>query len=211
MKWTTMGKAAGLVAGTAILGLLTGCRVNVDKGANGEEKTVQVETPFGGVHVNTDEVSAADLGMPVYPGAQAYSKDGKHKSADVHMGFGEWELRVKAASFKTTDSEDKVTDFYRKALGRYGEVIACNGNAPVGTPTKTSEGLTCAEDGHPNVNINSHGENYGYQPDHNGFQLKAGSKRHQHVVGFQSSQPGETRFELVALDLPDTGSAKESN
>jgi hypothetical protein len=34
------------------------------------------------------------------------------------------------------------------------------------------------------------------------FELKAGSKRHQHIVGFQSSAPGQTRFALVALDLP---------
>ena len=211
MKWSIIGKVACLVASTAILGLLTGCRVHVDKGANGEEKRVQVDTPFGGVHVNTDQVSAADLGVPVYPGAQAVSKDGKHKSADVHMGFGEWELRVKAASFSTPDSEEKVTDFYRKALGRYGEVIACNNNTPVGTPAATNEGLTCAEDGHANVSINSHGENYGYQPGHKGFQLKAGSKRHQHIVGFDGSRRGETVFELVALDLPDTEGAKESN
>jgi len=210
MKWTTMGKAAGLVAGTAVLGLLAGCRIHVDKGANGEDKTVQVDTPFGGVHVNTDQVSAADLGLPVYPGAQAVSKDGKHKSADVHMGFGEWELRVKAASYSSADSEEKVTDFYRKALGRYGEVIACNNDTPIGTPTSTSEGLTCDEKGQPNVNVNSHGESYGYQSSHGGFQLKAGSKRHQHIVGFEGSHPGETVFELVALDLP-AGSAKDSN
>lgn len=210
MKWTAMGKATGLVAGIAILGLLAGCRVKVDKGVNGEEKTVQVDTPFGGVHVNTDQVSAAELGLPIYPGAQAISKDGKHKSADVHMGFGEWELRVRAASFSSADSEDKVTDFYRKELGRYGDVIACNNSTPVGTPVKTSEGLTCDEKGQANVNINSHGENYGYQSEHGGFQLKAGSKRHQHIVGFEGSRPGETQFELVALDLP-AGGSQESN
>lgn len=211
MKWTTLGKVTVLVTGAAIAGLLAGCRVRVDKGSNGEDKTVQVDTPFGGVHVNTDQVTAADIGLPVYPGAQAVSNDGKHKSADIHMGFGEWELRVKAASFSTSDSEDKVTEFYRKALARYGEVIACNDNQPVGTPTTTSDGLSCAEDGHANVSINAHGENYGYQPGHKGYQLKAGSKRHQHIVGFEGSHPGETRFELVALDLPATGSAKDSN
>ncbi len=210
MKWNTSGKAVCLVGGAAILGLLAGCRVHVDKGANGEEKTVQVDTPFGGVHVNTDQVSAADIGLPIYPGAQAVSSDGKHKSADVHVGFGEWELRVKAASYSTPDSEDKVTNFYRKALSRYGDVIACNNNTPVGTPTSTSAGLTCTEDGHGNVNIDSHGENYGYQPGHKGYQLKAGSKRHQHIVGFESSHPGETRFSLVALDLP-AGSSNDGN
>ncbi|MEI9967680.1 MAG: hypothetical protein WDM87_03270 [Terracidiphilus sp.] len=39
----------------------------MDKGANGEQKKVQVDTPFGGIHVNTDQTSAADLGLPTYP------------------------------------------------------------------------------------------------------------------------------------------------
>lgn len=211
MNWISMGKAAGLFAGMAVLGLLAGCRVHVDKDASGEEKTVQVDTPFGGVHVNTDKVSAADIGLPLYPGATTVTDDGKHKSADVHMGFGEWELRVKTASYSTPDSEDKVTDFYRKALGRYGEVIACNNSTPVGTPTSTSEGLTCSDGGHTNVTIDDHGQNYGYKAGHGGFELKAGSKRHQHIVGFEGSRPGETHFALVALDLPSTGGSKDSN
>jgi hypothetical protein len=211
MKWSIMCKAAGLVTATSGLLLIAGCRVHVDKGSNGEDKTVQVDTPFGGVHVNTDQVSAADIGLPVYPGAQAVSEDGKHKSADVHMGFGEWELRVKAASFSTSDSQEKVTDFYRKALGRYGVVIACNEDKPVGTPTITTDGLGCSDNEHPNVKISNNGESYGYGGGHDGFQLKAGSKRHQHIVGFKSSSPGETRFELVSLDLPATGSSKDSN
>jgi hypothetical protein len=191
--------------------LTSGCRIHVDKDANGQEKKVQVDTPFGGVHVNTDQVSAADLGLPIYPGAQAVSDDGKHKSADVHMGFGEWELRVKAASFTSTDGEDKVTDFYKKALGRYGQVIACNDDKPVGTPASTPEGLSCSEKGGANIQIDNHGESYGYHGGHNGFQLKAGSKRHQHIVGFQGSRPGETHFELVALDLPVSDSSNDSN
>jgi hypothetical protein len=34
------------------------------------------------------------------------------------------------------------------------------------------------------------------------FELKAGSMRHQHIVGFESSKDSQTRFALVALDLP---------
>ena len=114
-----------LVAGLALAAGIAGCRVHVDKDASGQEKTVQVDTPFGGVHVNTDQTSAADLGLPVYPGAQAVADDDKHKSADVHLGFGEWELRVRAVSYATSDSKDQVVSFYKKALGRYGDVIVC--------------------------------------------------------------------------------------
>ena len=68
------------------------------------------------------------------------------KSADVHMGFGEWELRVKAVNYATPDSQDKVQAFYKKALGRYGDVISCQGNQAVGTPASTPEGLTCEDE-----------------------------------------------------------------
>ena len=187
-----------LAAGLALAIGLAGCRVQVEKGANGEDKNVQVDTPFGGVHVNTDQTTATDLGLPVYPGAQTVKDNDNHKSADVHLGFGEWQLRVRAVSYATSDSKDQVTAFYKKALGRYGDVITCQGNSPVGTPTKTSEGLTCADDKSGKVQIDR--KDYGSSKD--GLELKAGSKRHQHIVGFENPQDGKTRFSLVALDLP---------
>jgi len=184
--------------GLAVIAGLMGCRVHVDKDANGQEKTVQVDTPFGGVHVNTDQVSASDLGLPAYPGSEIVRGDDKHKSADVHLGFGEWQLRVRAVSYATPDSQEKVTEFYKKALGRFGDVITCQDKSPVGTPTITSEGLTCADDG-KNSNVKIDNNDF---TSHDRLQLKAGSKRHQHIVGFEDSREGKTRFALVALDLP---------
>jgi len=201
-----MERVAAVLAAAALLAGAGGCRVHVDKDANGQDKNVQVDTPFGGVHVNTNQTTAADLGLPVYPGAQGVEDTDHDKSADVHLGFGRWELRVKVVNYSVADSQDKVVAFYKKALGRYGDVIACQGDAPIGTPTKTSEGLTCAESGKANVHIGDSGANYGYSPEKNGFELKAGSRSHQHVVGFRSSAPGQTRFALVALDLPEGGS-----
>jgi hypothetical protein len=195
-----MRNATGLLAGLAFIAGMTGCfRVHVDKDANGEDKNVQVDTPFGGVHVNTNQTSASDLGLPVYPGAKQVSDDDKHKSADVHLGFGGWDLRVRAVSYGSNDTQDQVAAFYKKALGRYGDVITCQGKAVVGTPAATSEGLTCADDGNGNgVHIDH--KDYGTSED--SLELKAGSKRHQHIVGFENSKKGETRFALVALDLP---------
>jgi hypothetical protein len=190
--------ALALLAGLALVAGIAGCRVNVNKGANGEDKNVQVDTPFGGIHINTDQTTAADLGLPVYPGAQPIKGDEEHKSADVHLGFGEWELRVRAVSYASPDSQDKVTAFYKKALVRYGDVITCQGNTPVGTPAATSEGLTCANDKDSHVQIDR--GDYGSSKD--GLELKAGSKHHQHIVGFEDPKDGQTRFALVALDLP---------
>lgn len=186
-----MRRSLVLLSGLALVAWTAGCRVHVDKDENGHEKKVQVDTPFGGVHVNTDQTTAADLGLPVYPGAHVAKDDDNQKSADVHMGFGEWQLRVQVVSYTSSDPQDKIETFYKQALGRYGAVITCRNNAPVGTPTATPEGLTCSDDHkHTNVDIG------------NNVQLKAGSKHHQHIVGFEDSKDGKTKFALVALDLP---------
>lgn len=190
---TSLAAALALAAG------ISGCRVNVEKDANGQEKKVQVDTPFGAIHVNTDQTTAADLGLPRYPGAQEIKDDNEHKSADVHLGFGQWELRVRAVSYATNDSREQVTAFYKKALGRYGDVIECQGNSPVGAPAVTSEGLTCSDEKNSNVQID-HGS---FRTGSGNFELKAGSKRHQHVVGFEDPKDGRTRFALVMLDLPE--------
>jgi hypothetical protein len=208
MNLSTTQTAAALAMGLALAAGMAGCRIQTEKGPNGEDKKVQIDTPFGGIHVNTDQTTAADLGLPVYPGATLAKNDDHHKSADVQMGFGEWVLRVKAVSYQTPDSQDKVTAFYKKELGRYGNVITCQGNSSVGTPAITTEGLSCADDSkHTKVQIDQGDYHIGM----GGLELKAGSKRHQHIVGFENPKEGTTRFALVALDLPaeiESGSEK---
>jgi hypothetical protein len=185
------------LASLALAACLAGCMVHVDKDASGNEKKVQVDTPFGGIHVNTNQITAADLGLPAYPGATPF-KDKDNTSADVHLGFGEFQLRVRTASYETSDPQDKVLAFYRKALLRFGDVITCQDNAPVGAPAATAEGLTCNDDKDPKVRVGDtdNGLHKG------GLQLKAGSRRHQHILGFEDLHGAKTRFALVALDLP---------
>lgn len=199
MRRIAMCNAAGVAACLVLVALVAGCRVNVDKGANGEDKNVRIDTPFGGIHVDTDQTTAADLGLPVYPGAQQVAGDDNHKSADVHMGFGEWEFRVRAVSYSTADKQDQVVDFYKKALGRYGDVIVCQHNAPVGTPATTSQGLTCTGG---KKDLDMHVHESGYDIGKGNLELKAGSPRHQHIVGFETPRNSQTRFALIALDLP---------
>jgi hypothetical protein len=109
------------------------------------------------------------------------------------MSFGSFQLRVKAASYRTQDSPDQVTTFYRKALGRYGDVILCQNDKPVGSSTQTAEGLTCDNEKGNHISVND---------DMSGkMELKAGSKLHQHIVAIDPEGNG-TKFGLVALDLP---------
>src|SRR5271168_2604819 len=188
--WTKQAVAVAVaISATA---LMSGCRIESDK--HGDNDNVKIATPFGGMSVKTNDAAVVEgLGMPVYPGAVLVKKDKNNGAADVNMSFGSFQLRVKAASYRTQDSPDQVTAFYRKALGRYGDVIECQNDKSVGTPIRTTEGLSCDNEKENHVYVND---------DESGkMELKAGSKLHQHIVAIDPEGNG-TKFGLVALDLP---------
>jgi hypothetical protein len=194
------------------LAVATGCRVQVDKSKDGNDNNVKVDTPIGGLHVRTDQLSAADLGLPPYPGAQLVSNhdgsDHDKQSADIHIGFGKWQLRVKAVSYQTSDSQDKVLAFYKKALGRYGDVLECNNGQAIGSPAMTREGLTCSDSNKKSIQL--HSNDVQISDDADGHNVRAGSKHHQHVVEIKSSNNG-THFALVELELPQDSDDSSSD
>jgi hypothetical protein len=149
------------------------------------------------MHVNTNSPGdTSAIGIKPYPGAvplKDHDKDGDTNSANVDMNFGNFHLGVRAASFQSADQPDKVLAFYRKELAQYGDVIECRGDAPVGTPTHTSQGLTCDQNKNNHVHVDSF--------DHDNTELRAGSQLHQHIVGVEP-RDGGTKIGLVALDLP---------
>jgi hypothetical protein len=184
--------------------LTAGCSINVDKkGKNGEDKRVKIDTPLGNIHVNTDHAPGA-TGIALYPGAVSVPDHDGDKDADVRLGFGPWQLRVQVEHYSTADDRDKVLSYYRKTLTRFGDVIECRGEEPVGSTTRTAEGLTCTDDEkNHHVNVSDHE-----------LSLRVGSKRHQHIVAIDkesaNSDSGPTKFTLVALDLPKGSWKKDS-
>jgi hypothetical protein len=187
--------AIGLSLLAVVLSGATGCKVQVDKSSNGDGDNVKIATPFGGITVNKDQTSPAELGLPAYPGAVLDIAGDGNRSAKVDLGFGSWKLRVKTAHYSTADNRDQVLNFYRKALSEYGSVIECAGDKPVGMPVTTGEGLSC------NDSNNDHGSPH--SNFHSGdLELKAGSPRHQHIVVLHGGSDSATHFSLIALDLP---------
>ena len=174
------------------LAFTLGCRIESDRKGDGDN--VKIATPFGGMSVKTNDAAVLEgTGLPPYPGAELVKKDKNNGAADVNMSFGNFHLRVKAVSYRTSDAPTQVSAFYRKALERYGDVIQCVEDKPVGNPTRTAEGLTCDDDKDRNNHSNS---------DVSGkMELKAGSRVHQHIVAIDPEGSG-TKFGLIALDLP---------
>ena len=103
--------------------LTSACSVHVNKDADGEAKDVKIDTPIGGIHVNKGNEAQA-TGIAVYPGATLDPDKQGDKGADVRLGFGKWQLRVKVANYMTPDGKEKVISYYRKALGPNGEVLS---------------------------------------------------------------------------------------
>jgi len=193
--------ALGLSLLAVVLSGATGCKVRVDKSSNGGGDNVKIATPFGGISVNKDQTSPAELGLPAYPGSALETAGDGNRSAKVDLGFGSWKLRVKMAHYSTADNRDQVLNFYRKALSEYGGVIECAGDKPVGLPVTTGEGLSCDHSDHSDHSDGAHGSPY--SNFHAGdLELKAGSPRHQHIVVLHGGSTSATHFSLIALDLP---------
>jgi hypothetical protein len=192
MRDVVLKKAAlPLFFASAMVACAAGCNIQVDKSRNGDDKNVKIDTPFGKIAVNKDQGSAADVGLPVYPGSVINAGRDGNKSAKVDMGFGSFKLKVRVANYTSTDSRDQVTAFYRKALGQYGGVLECANGHPVGSPIKTAEGLTCGHDSRGSAG-----------DAHSDLELRAGSERHQHIVALKKEGDSGTEFSLIAIDLP---------
>lgn len=185
---------------TALVLPLSGCHVETHKNGNGNDN-VDIGTPFGSMHVKTDDkATGADTGLTPYPGSTLLKKDkNDNGAADISMNFGDFKLGVHAVDLTTPDPQDKVVAFYKNDMTRYGTVLTCRGQNPVGTPVRTEQGLTCGS-AKNEINVS----------DADQLELRAGSERHQHIVGVRPEN-GSTRIDLVALDLPGSSSHHDSS
>jgi len=174
----------GLGIATLSFLLLPGCSINVKKEGNGQDKQVDISTPVGGIHVSKD-AKAADVGLPVYPGARLkpQGSSGDDKSANVNIsGFG-YGVRVVALEYESDDSPAKLVAYYQDQLKRYGDVLVChtshlNVNADIKDHDQSSHELTC--DGGSGSNI----------------ELKVGTRENQHIVAVEPAGKGSD-FSLV--------------
>lgn len=188
---------------SAFLFVFSGCSVQEHK--SGDTENVRVHTPIGGVDVRTNDVGSAELGLPVYPGAVESGQHGDSSgSADIRMSFGKWRMRIKAIGYQSNDPEDKLVAFYKNAMTHeYGDVLTCKDKIALGQPTRTSQGLTCANDHEYDLNVDTSRKHLKIStPEISGaVKLLAGSPEDQHIVEFSPVSHG-TKFSMVMIQLP---------
>ena len=144
------------------------------------------------LHANS-HASAAQMGLPLYPGATPYKKDSDSDSAaNLGFTFGDFHFGLVAAEYRTSGTPAQVLAFYRKALAQYGRVLECQGGKAVGGVAATPSGLTCSS--HLRVNGSSNSSS--------GIELRAGFPDRYRVVGIDNARAGSTRFGLVYVEVP---------
>jgi hypothetical protein len=145
------------------------------------------ERTQGGLDVSVrDEATAADAGLPSYPGARPY-KDADQSSSGANIGFSVpgFGLKVVAMNLQSGDKPERVAAFYRKALSKYGRVLDCS-DAARNKKSAHEEGddeLMCDAD----------------DPGSNSIVYKAGTQSSERIVAIKPHGSG-TRFSLVHVD-----------
>ncbi len=171
--------------------VIAGCSINVKKNKNGEDQNVDIQTPVGGIHVNTD-AAVRDTGLPTYPGAREKQKgsDGNNNKANVNISSSLFGVKVVAVEFLSDDPPEKVAAFYRDQLKRYGGILECH--------TKNSHGD--AGDVDVKIGKDKDEKNNRLTCENDGgstLELKVGTKDNQHIVSISPDKGKGTDFALV--------------
>jgi len=176
-----LGPAA--IAALSVVVALIGCTVKEEH--NGDSKKVDLWSPFGGLKVRT-EVDPRDVGLSIYPKARLKpSEDSDHdKSANVNISTPFFGLKVVALEYESDDPPEKVLDFYRKDMARYGKVVQCKGRDYA---HHENHGMTLT------LNCDPGG-------DDKSMELKAGEGSSQHIVGVKPRAQGSD-FGLVYIQI----------
>jgi hypothetical protein len=163
-------------------GVLSGLALMVASSVNaGAVREVQDKDGAGITF--SKQATSKEVGLPVYSGAKPH-KDEKDDSPSVQMGIWGSAFGFKLAVMKleSSDAPEKIAEFYKKALAKYGTVLNCS--EPSQKPSaKDSNKLECGDD----------------KPEKGGLLFKAGTKEKQHLVAIQSNGQGSL-FQLVYVE-----------
>jgi hypothetical protein len=191
-----------LLASLLALALLGGCSVrtheeSTPKGDKAKED-VDIRTPFGSLSVHKGSTSAKDAGFSDYPGARlkkdvGIDTDGE-SSANVNISSSLFGLKVVVLKFESNDPPEKVMDFYRKDMSRYGKVLDCSGAISMNFHRHDQDAP---------VSCDSHGGSR----EHYKQELKVGTENNQRILAIKPTGVG-SEFAMVYVrahgEDPDT-------
>jgi len=143
--------------------------------------------------IASEEASAKEVGLPLYPGARPH-KDKSDDSPAAQLGLwgGAWGFKLVVLKLESNDPPEKVVAFYHKALAKYGKVWNCADSAKAADAREKTAS--------PNE-LSCHGDH----PENGETVLKAGTKEKQHIVGIKP-EGGRSVFQLVYVEARGSNS-----
>ncbi len=194
---------ASLLLALCISFVLTSCTISVKKGTNEEDKNVDIETPFGGIHVSKD-ANTREIGLPIYPGAILAEKDsrGNDTGANVNVSTGAFGVKVEVAKYQSDAAPEKLIAYYKDKLKNFGNVLVCHAPgsnmaiSPGSPEVRHNKSITKSESSDAS-GTGSATLACEYDKGEN-IELKAGTPDNQHIVSIES-QGGGSKFALVLV------------
>ena len=174
--------SASLVLGAAVAGLLaaTFTAHAAEPDSSGAFRA--------GIEVRA-EASAADIGLPVYPGATAQPGDGKDSgAATVGLWGGSLGFHLAVLKYTSPAPLDNVAAYYRDAMGRHGTVLDCSQARPATEAPASDDAnkktLRCGKDD---------------KADPGGRLYKVGTPGNQRIVSIKPAAGGVV-FQLLRIE-----------
>ena len=152
------------------------------------DKNLDIRSSVGDLHVGND-ADARRAGLPLYPNARL-RHDAENDSA-LNLGvltdaFG---MKLVVAKYDSDDAPEKVIQFYREKLKKYGAVLECH-------TREHGDDVNADFDDHkaqPSKPLKCDGDNSGPVTE-----LKVGTEDNQHVVAIEPTDSGKgSTFALV--------------
>ncbi|HKT89462.1 MAG TPA: hypothetical protein VJQ59_13550 [Candidatus Sulfotelmatobacter sp.] len=150
------------------------------------DKNLDIKSPIGNLHVGAD-ADAKKIGLPLYPGARLKTDDNNSDQANLSLLTESFGMKLVVANYVSNASPDKILDFYRGKLKRYGKVLECRSDKHGGDvdvhndkDSNHDKALKCDDNSGPVT------------------ELKVGTEDDQHIVSVEpNGTNGETKFALV--------------
>jgi hypothetical protein len=163
--------------------------------SDSHDKKLNIQSSAGDLHLGND-ADARKIGLPLYPGAHLRRDTDKDKDSDrVNLGilteaFG---MKLVVASYDSDDAPEKLIDYYRDKLKKYGKVLECHTRKHGGDVGADMDN----DENHKSKELKCEGDNSGPVTE-----LKVGTEDSQHLVAIEPRDkgPGST-FALVYLHL----------
>jgi hypothetical protein len=152
-----------------------------------QDKNLDITSSVGDLHVGND-ADARKAGLPLYPGARLKSDEQNKNQANLSVLTEAFGMKLIVASYDSDDTPNKIVDFYRDKLKKYGKVLECHSQKH-GGDIDVNEGDKDSTDNHE------------LKCDENSgpvTELKVGTENNQHMVAIEPRDTGKgSTFALV--------------